>query len=64
MAAEAGCNQVMLKPCLLQPEQSQFSQPFLTEEVLHPSNHLDGPFMFLLLGKITYLTTEKIVASK
>ncbi|XP_058718170.1 protein patched homolog 1-like isoform X4 [Poecile atricapillus] len=31
------------KVTIRSPEQSQCSQPFLTEESLHPSNHLRGP---------------------
>ena len=37
------CTKVSLEPYLLQAEQRQLSQPFLTGEVLHPSGHLCGP---------------------
>jgi len=46
------------EPSLLQAEQPQLSQPFLTGEVLQPSDHLRGPpldplqhiHVFLMLG--------------
>jgi len=37
-----GCNKVSPQPSLLQAEQPQPSQPFLTAEVLQPSDHLCG----------------------
>lgn len=38
-----GHNWVIPKPSLFQTEQTQFSQPFLVEEVLYSSNQLCGP---------------------
>jgi len=38
-----GHNEAPPKPSLLQAEQAQFPQPFLTGEVLQPSDHLSGP---------------------
>ncbi|TRZ14383.1 hypothetical protein HGM15179_012724 [Zosterops borbonicus] len=37
-----GCKKATPEPSLLKAEQSQFSQPFLIAEVLHPSDHLGG----------------------
>ncbi|KAK4819180.1 hypothetical protein QYF61_025995 [Mycteria americana] len=37
------CNKVSLEPSLLQAEQPQLSQPFLTAEVFQPSDHLHVP---------------------
>ena len=53
-----GHNEVSLEPSVLQAKQAQFPQPFLTGEVLQPSDHLSGapldPFqelcIFLVLG--------------
>jgi len=39
----AGCYQVSPLPSLLQAEQPQLSQPFLTGKVFHPSDHFCGP---------------------
>lgn len=36
-------NKIMLKPPLLQAKESQFSQPFLTQEVLQFLNYLYSP---------------------
>jgi len=38
-----GHNEVSPELSLLQAKQSQFHQPFLTGEVLQPSDHLSGP---------------------
>jgi len=38
-----GYTKVFLEPSLLQAEQSQLSQPFLTGEVFHPSDNFCGP---------------------
>ncbi|KAM9644853.1 uncharacterized protein ACIBXB_013062 [Morphnus guianensis] len=38
-----GCSKVSLEPSLLQAEQPQLSQPVLTGEVFHPSDHFCGP---------------------
>lgn len=43
-----GCNKVSWEPSLLQAEQSQSSQPFLTGEVFHPSAPSHGPPLKLL----------------
>jgi len=43
-----GCYKVSLQPSLLQAGQCQLSQPFLLEEVLHPSDHFCGPPVDLL----------------
>jgi len=48
-----GCSKVSLDPSLLQAEQPQLSQPFLTVEVFQPSDHFlassgpapTGPFL-------------------
>jgi len=37
-----GHNEVSPEPSLLQAKQAQFPQPFLTGEVLQPSDHLSG----------------------
>src|SRR5699024_8009122 len=36
-------NEVSLEPSLLQAKQAQLPQPFLTGEVLQPSDHRSGP---------------------
>jgi len=38
-----GCNKVSPEPSLLQAEQPQVSQSFLTGEVFHHSEHICGP---------------------
>jgi len=38
-----GCYEVSLEPLLLQAEQPQLSQPFLTGEVFQPSDNFCGP---------------------
>jgi len=38
-----GHNEVSPEPSLLQAKQAQFPQPFLTGEVLQPSDHLSVP---------------------
>ncbi|KAK4832884.1 hypothetical protein QYF61_026434 [Mycteria americana] len=43
-----GCNEVSPEPSLLQAEQPQLSQPFLTGEVFHSSDHFCGPPLDLL----------------
>ena len=43
-----GCSIVSLELSLLEAEQPQLSQPFLTGEVLQPSDHFGGPSPDLL----------------
>jgi len=43
-----GCNKVSLESFLLQTEQPQLSQPFLTGEVVQPSKHCCSPPLDLL----------------
>ena len=38
-----GCNKVSAQPSLLQAEQPQLSQPVLTGEMFHPSDHFCVP---------------------
>lgn len=49
------CNKIISKSCLFQAEQSQLSQPFLTGEVLHPSDQLGGLHWTCSNGSMSFL---------
>ncbi|KAK4830027.1 LOW QUALITY PROTEIN: hypothetical protein QYF61_008365 [Mycteria americana] len=48
MSIQKGRNEVSLEPSLLQAEQAQLSQPFLTGEMFQPSDHFCDPPLDLL----------------
>ena len=55
-----GCYKVSPAPSLLQAEQPQLSQPFLTGDMFHPSDHFCGP----VTAKSSLLSNEHRPASQ
>ena len=49
-----GNNEVSLEPSLFQAKQAQLPQPFLTGEVLQPSDHLSGPLLALPISSFFF----------